>query len=400
MTVRIKKSSARGRVMAPPSKSIAHRALICAALSTESTVKGISESKDMEATLSVLQGLGAKVEKSGDTVTLGGLLPEKTGGCTVNCGESGSTLRFFIPICLLSDKETVLTGTKKLISRPLDEYERICRESGLLFEKGADFVKVKGPLKSGHYKLSLSKSSQFMTGLLFALSCLEEDSMIEVTGKAESLSYVDLTLQTMADFGMDVTADGNKYFIKGSKKYKNREYTVEGDCSNAAFLEGLNFLGSEVTVDGISDNTVQGDRVYPELFEKIKNREEICLEDCPDLAPVLFALAAHFGEGHFTGTRRLALKESDRVGSMKAELEKFGAVLSAEENRVDVSSGGLRTPDVKLFGHNDHRVVMALSLLCTVYGGEIEGAEAVSKSYPDFFEVISSLGIEVTKLDA
>ncbi len=400
MTVRIERSTASGRVTAPPSKSIAHRALICAALSTGSTVKGISGSKDMEATLAVLRGLGAEIEKTGDTVTLGGLSPENIGECTVSCNESGSTLRFFIPICLLSDKETVLTGTKKLMSRPLDEYERICRENGLFFEKGEDFVKVRGPLKSGHYKLSLSKSSQFMTGLLFALSCLEGDSVIELEGKAESLSYVDLTLLAMTDFGMDISVDDNKYYIKGSKKYKSREYTVEGDCSNAAFLEGLNFLGSEVRVEGISGNTVQGDRVYPELFEKIKNREEICLEDCPDLAPVLFALAAYFGEGHFTGTKRLSLKESDRVGSMKEELKKFGAELYAEENRVDVSSDGLHTPNGKLCGHNDHRIVMALSLLCTVFGGEIEGAEAVSKSYPDFFKDISSLGIEVKGYDA
>lgn len=394
MTIRIEKSRASGTVTAPPSKSASHRALICGALSECSVISGISDSEDVAATLRALEAMGTEIKREGSVVILGGLDPRKAGECTLDCGESGSTLRFFIPLCLLSDRPVTLTGSEKLLSRPLAEYEELCAERGFLFRREKGGVTVKGALECGDYGLSLGRSSQFMTGLLFALSCLEGESTVEIRGRAESLSYVALTVQTMKKFGVDVQMEDSLCRVKGGK-YKNRKITVEGDCSNAAFLDALNFLGGQVSVEGLSQNTVQGDRVYPLLFEKIKKKETVDLSDCPDLAPVLFALSAYSGGGHFTGTARLRLKESDRILAMKTELEKMGVSLSADENSVTVGSEGLKKPLCRLFGHNDHRIVMALSLLLTVYGGEIEGAEAVAKSYPDFFEVLKKLNVRL-----
>ena len=400
MNVKIKKGRARGTVPAPPSKSMAHRMLIAAALSEGSTVSGVALSEDIKATIGALEKMGAAVkEVAPGKYTAGGLLPENIPECEVNCSESGSTLRFTLPLCLLSDKKVTLTGTKKLISRPLGVYEKLCRDSGLYFSKSEDSVTVKGPLKSGRYMISMNESSQFVTGLMFALSTLDEDSFIEIEGTPESLSYVDLTIETMRLFGVNVEKNENGWRIPGGEKYRPQDCAVEGDCSNAAFLEAFNVLGGDVTVTGISKTTAQGDRVYAEYFEKIKRGETCDLADCPDLAPVLFGIAACLGGGKFTGTRRLHLKESDRVLAMKEELAKFGVTVTEEENSVTVGSEKVKAPSEPLSSHNDHRIAMTMALLCTLTGGEIVGAEAVKKSYPDFFERIGTLGIEVERID-
>ena len=299
----------------------------------------------------------------------------------------------------MSGENITLTGSEKLLSRPLTEYEKLCEQLGFFFEKTKDSVTVKGKLQRGDYTLSLGESSQFMTGLLFALSCLEGESTVRIEGKAESLSYVAITVQVLKEFGIDVSCDGNVYKIYGGT-FKKREYSVEGDFSNAAFLDAFNFIGSKVEVTGLSKETAQGDSVYPLMFEKIKNKEKCDLTDCPDLAPVLFALAAYAGGGEFTGTARLRLKESDRISAMKEELKKFGVTLFADENSVIIGAEGLCTPKERINGHNDQRIVMACAVLLTFFGGEIEGAEAVSKSFPDFFEAIKKLGIEVTEVDS
>ncbi|MBR0303742.1 MAG: 3-phosphoshikimate 1-carboxyvinyltransferase [Clostridia bacterium] len=399
MRVEIKKSTASGKIAAPPSKSAAHRALICAALSEGSTIYGLKYSGDVEATLSCLEGLGAKVERSFDSVSIGGLDPRNIEKCTIDCGESGSTLRFLLPLCLISGEEVTLRGTEKLMSRPLDAYEKLCREKGFLYKAGASSLVVAGKLTAGDYDVSMSKSSQFVTGLLLALQTLEGDSTIKITGDAESLSYVDVTMSVMRDFGASVGKIDGGYEVRGKTKFRSLSYDVEGDFSNAAFLDSFNFVGGSVRVTGLSDMTSQGDRVYPELFRCIAEGVPVDLSDCPDLAPVMFALAAYRGEGRFTGTRRLKYKESDRAAAMKYELSAFGVRLDEFENEV-IISGKLRAPDRVHSSHNDHRIAMALSVLCSVTGGVIDGAEAVAKSYPSFFEDVSSLGIEVKKNDA
>lgn len=398
MTVAIKKGRAEGKTAAPPSKSMAHRALICGAFSSASKISGIHMSKDIEATLKCLEGLGACVEINGDEISIGGVdvakaPPQKS----IFANESGSTLRFLIPVCLLFNEEITVKGTKRLFERSLEIYEDMCLQRGLCFEMFEDGVKVKGPLKSGTFCVRGDVSSQFISGLLFALPLCSGDSVIKIEGELESASYIDLTLGALRDFGIKIDRPDRKTFlIKGNQKYISNDMAVEGDYSNAAFFEALNFVGGNVEIDGLNPNSMQGDRVYKEFLERIEKEDfPVDLSDCPDLAPVLFAMAAYKGKGEFVGTRRLRIKESDRAEAMKEELSKMGAEVIVGENRVSIVSDGLKTPTEKINGHNDHRIVMSMAILATLTGAEIEGAEAVSKSFPNFFNCLESLGIEV-----
>lgn len=395
MTVNIFKSIAVGTVAAPPSKSLAHRALICGALSQEGRIFNLTASEDIKATLTCLNALGAKTAETETGVIIGATdLFCPPDNAILNCNESGSTLRFLLPLCLLSGKRITLTGTERLFQRPLTVYEEICKEQGIFFEKTQNSVTVCGRLKSGNYTVPGNISSQFITGLLYALPLLNGDSRLEVTGAFESASYIDLTLQALRAFGIQVQREANIFYIKGAQHYIGTDYRVEGDMSNAAFLDGFNFIGGNVSVLGINENTLQGDRAYQKMFQELAaGKKEFDLSDCPDLAPVMFALAAYYGGALFTGTRRLRIKESDRASAMAAELAKFGIACEIKENSTEIKNGRISAPAEPLCSHNDHRIVMALSLLLTKTGGCISGAEAVKKSYPDFFEVIGKLGI-------
>ena len=397
MHVTIKPSKAAGAVTVPPSKSMAHRALICGALSAKSSVQNVAYSKDIAATIDCLRGLGAKIEQEQDSMKTGGLNPfDVPEGTELFCNESGSTLRFFIPLCMLSGRKITLSGSDRLFERPLTIYEDICKEQGILFEKSKNSVTVCGKLKGGNYIVPGDVSSQFISGLLFALPLLMEDSVLTVTGKFESASYIDLTVSMLSEFGIVIERNENVFHIKGGQKYENNTYTVEGDCSNAAFLDGFNLLGGEVVLNGLKMDTLQGDRVYSRMFYGLqKGEKQFDLSDCPDLGPVMFAMAAYLGGAAFSGTARLRIKESDRAAAMAEELAKFGIVTEVQDNTVIVHGGTLAAPCEVLHGHNDHRIVMALSLLCSITGGTIDDAQAVSKSFPDFFEKIASLGIDV-----
>ena len=201
----------------------------------------------------------------------------------------------------------------------------------------------------------------------------------------------------MAKFGVRISkADERTFYIKGNQRCKNRSVSVEGDYSNAAFLDAFNLIGGNVVVTGLSKNTAQGDYVYKDYFFELQNGTSILdLSDCPDLAPILMTVAALYNGAVFTGTNRLKIKESDRGEAMREELSKFGAKVIIEENKITVNKADLKTPVTYLNGHNDHRIVMSLAILASVTGGEIYGAEAVSKSFPDFFTKISSLGIDL-----
>ncbi len=394
MIVTIKKSKASGKVLAPPSKSMAHRALICAALSGGSKVSNIEYSNDILATLECLSLLGANVQKNGNTVKIGALNPFDAKQTIVDCKESGSTLRFLIPLCMLSENEITLKGTNRLFERNLTIFEDIARQNGMVFEKKEGSLTVCGKLKNGDYKVVGNISSQFISGLLFALPLLEGDSTLEIVGEYESEPYVDLTIKALNDFGVNVEKCGRIYKVKGGQKFLTQNITVEGDYSNAAFLDGFNLLGGSVTVEGLDPFSLQGDKIYKQMYEELKSgKKQFDLSNCPDLAPVMFALSAVLGGAKFTGTARLKIKESDRATAMQTELLKFGIKVDVGENDVTVYGGELKAPSETLCGHNDHRIVMALSLLCSITGGSINEAEAVSKSYPDYFEKIKSLGI-------
>ena len=399
MIVNIEKGKASGRVSAPPSKSMAHRLLICAALADgESVIHGMSDCEDVRATLDCLCTLGVPFEKNGSTVKVWGIsASEMTASGPLPCRESGSTLRFFVPLCMISGNNTMLTGAPQLMKRPMNVYETLAKEKGLTFSQDERSVMVKGPLRSGDYKVAGNVSSQFISGLLFALPLVKGDSTINIIPPVESRSYIELTLFALREFGVEVTwKDDYTLFIKGGQTYKSRETTVEGDYSGAAFFEAMNALGSAISVDGLREDSLQGDKVYSRYFEMLeKGTPTIHIGNCPDLGPVLFAVAAAKNGGIFTGTARLKIKESDRAAAMADELKKFGVSVTIHEDAVVVYPIDFHKPSETLFGYGDHRIVMALAVLLTLTGGSIDGAEAVSKSFPTFFEDLKSLEIEV-----
>ena len=399
MNVLIRPGAARGAVAAPPSKSMAHRLLICAALADgESLVRGVDPSEDILATADCLSALGASLVREGTDLRVLGCDPRKAGPAVLRCRESGSTLRFMIPLCLLSGSLIRLEGSETLLSRPLSVYEDLCRDRGFTLNKTADGLLVRGRLTPGEYAVPGGVSSQFITGLLFALPLLPGDSRIRLIPPVESRSYLALTLQALHDAGVNVRWENeNTLFVPGNSVYRPLNASVEGDYSNAAFFEALNCIGGEVAVTGLRDDSLQGDRVYRDFFPLLDaGSPELDLTDCPDLAPVLFAVAALCHGAVFTGTRRLRFKESDRGKAMAEELARFGVALTLEENRITVPAFPLHAPAGPLNSHNDHRIAMALSLLCTRTGGEIQGAEAVRKSFPDYWEKLRSLGLYIS----
>lgn len=403
MKAEIKPSKASGTVFVPASKSMAHRALICAGLAKgKSIISNLTYSEDILATMDCLVSLGAKIEINNDTVTIEGTLPGISESKVFCCRESGSTLRFFIPLILLSKEMQTFSGYGRLMQRPMSVYEDICEKQGLTFKRENEKIIVKGMLEGGTFEVPGNISSQFISGMLFALPFCDKDSYIKIIPPIESKSYIDMTVKAMADFGVSVQwLDEATLYIKGNQSYKSRNYTVEGDWSNAAFLDALSIVGGDVDVLGLEENTLQGDSVYRNYFQLIKNEKKplIDLSDCPDLGPILMALAAHFGGAVFKNTARLKIKESDRGTVMAQELSKFGADIEVYENEIIIKKSQLKAPEGGLCGHNDHRIVMSLSVLMSVYGGMIDGCEAVKKSFPDFFEVLRKLDVEVNLYD-
>ncbi len=403
MNVKIEKSRLKGEITAPPSKSMAHRYLICAGLSEdESIIENIAFSEDILATLDCLKEMGAVIEKEENRVKIKGVSPlNLKEGKLFPARESGSTLRFFIPVALLSGAEHSFTGYGRLMERPMEVYEKLCEEKGMLFRRDEGRISVKGKLSYGDYTVRGDVSSQFISGLLFALPLCEGDSRIHLTGKTESRSYIDMTLSVMRDFGVKTEWENETtLYIKGSQRYSGGRFTVEGDCSNAAFSDAFNYLGSEVSVKGLCEDSLQGDIIYKKYFERLYEGTPVLdVSNCPDLAPVLMTLACALNGATLKGTARLKIKESDRGAVMKEELSKFGADIEVYENEIIIKKSTLHKSETLLCGHNDHRVVMSLSVLSSLFGGEIEGAEAVKKSYPDFFIRLSEIGLEMCSDD-
>lgn len=400
-------SKARGAVLAPPSKSMAHRMLMGAGLAAgTSVIRNIELSEDIKATLGILSNLGCDYVYSDGAIKITGI-----GGTDIaselplECKESGSTLRFFIPLLLVCGKKAVFTGAKRLLERPLNIYEEICKEQGIFFSKCENELVVEGNLREAHYKILGNISSQFITGLLYALPLLQGDSVLEVLPPIESKAYIEMTLEALAFYGIQIHREGNTYYIPGNQAYMAKDVSVEGDYSNAAFLDAFNLIGGEVTVEGLKEDSLQGDRIYQKYFLMLQNETlqgEIPVMDiseCPDLGPILMGMAATKHGAVFTGTKRLKIKESDRGAVMAEELQKFGIQVDAMENEIIVHDGILQTPTEILDGHNDHRIVMTLAALCTITGGIIDGCYAVNKSFPTYFDILKKLGIQVEITD-
>ncbi len=402
MRIRIEKGKAMGRITAPPSKSMAHRLLISAAMADGvSIVRGISSCEDVAATLDCLRALGIKAERCGDDVTVWGKdFKEVKPTDALQCRESGSTLRFMIPLTMLSGQTTVFYGAPGLMQRPMGVYEKLFKEKCLTYISDGASIVVKGPLVGGEYSLVGNISSQFISGLIFALPLAKGDSVIKITPPIESRSYINLTINAVRAFGIECEwIDEYTIGIKGSQKYAPTDVTVEGDYSGAAFPEALNLFGGEVEIMGLDPESIQGDSVYRRYFDMLKTGvPTLHIGDCPDLGPILFAIAAAKCGGVFGGTKRLKIKESDRACAMAEELKKFGTSVSVYEDNVVIYPADFHAPTEMLSGHGDHRIVMALSVLLTLVGGEIDGAEAINKSYPDFFKHLKLLGIGVYEL--
>lgn len=403
MRVEIGRCVPQGSVRVPSSKSIAHRYLIAAALTRgTSVIRGLPDNLDVRATVDCLRRMGAEIEIDGETATLNGeglASGDAWQGerpVVLDCAESGTTLRLLLPVALLTDHPVTFCGTKRLFSRPLGVYEDICRELGLKWERCESSVSVCGPLRGGDFSFPGNISSQFVSGLLLALPHVAGDSVIRLTTAAESASYIDLTLHALQKFGIGVGVSEGEYRICGGQSGRTPgELCVPTDQSAAAFFGALAMLGGNINMVDFVDDGVQGDRVWRQYMERIcRGRCTLSVADCPDLAPVLMALAALCDGVTLLDTARLRFKESDRGAAMAEELAKFGVGVTCRDNEIIVG-GGARTPDAVLSGHNDHRIAMSLAVVACAHGGVIDGAECVAKSLPEFWKILMTLGADV-----
>lgn len=400
MRIRIAPSKAGGTVTAPPSKSQLHRALICAFLAGGGTVRNAEISKDAEATLNCIKALGGKYDITGSTVSVCGKFSTSAESIILPCDESGSTLRFFLPIVLALNCPATFAGKERLLSRPLDYYEKLCFNNNYAFVKNNVGINVSGRLLEGVYEIPGDVSSQYVTGMLFGLSVLNGTSVIKLIPPVTSRPYIILTLRMLNDFGISARfKDESTIEITGGT-YVPRDIEIEGDWSNASFFSAFNYLGGTIKIEGLCEDSLQGDKKYREYFDLLKEgTPTVDISDTPDLGPILFCLAGMLNGATFTGANRLRYKESDRILAMKSELGKIGIVLESESDCVKVRKSRLHPASEAICSHNDHRIVMAMACALTLVGGEIEGAEAVDKSFPDFFDKLTKLGIKVTVTD-
>ena len=392
-------SVARGEIMAPPSKSMAHRYMIAAALSDgKSLMDNISYSEDILATIDCIRAIGATVNEYEDHIEVIGRGLSAGGKVKFCCRECGSTLRFFVPVAMMLGRDVTLTGSKTLLSRPMSVYEDIAAKHNIEYYRDEEGIHVNGRLSAGIYEVPGNISSQFITGLLFVLPLLDGDSTIRLIPPVDSRSYIELTLKALKLYGIEAGFVSElELHVSGNRQYKCADVTIEGDFSNAAFLDVFNTIGGEVKVNGLSEDSTQGDRVYREYFAKLlAGKPTLDISNCPDLGPVLMAVAAMNNGGTFTGTRRLAMKESDRGRAMCEELGKLGIKSRIEEDEIEILKGELVPTEETLSGWNDHRIVMAVATILSRIGGSVDDAQAVNKSFPDYYDRIRRLGIEVS----
>lgn len=399
MDISLKPSVLKGTVSIPSSKSCAHRSIICASLAEGTSVlSGISMSKDIEATISAMKALGARFEINGDTVTVHGLSRTPC-AADIDCNESGSTLRFIIPIAAALGVDSVFRGRGRLPERPIDIYTRELSGHGITFKSEKMPYEISGCLSGGKYSIEGNVSSQFVTGLLFALPLIHEDSEIVLTSHLESGPYVDITIDTLKRFGVSITQTENSFRIKGGQKYSPHSEHIEGDYSQAAFFCVANALGSDVTIENLDPASVQGDKRILDIIKAtcsdgtISSFRADC-SDIPDLVPILSVLGA-FGSGESVifNAERLKIKESNRLETTAAFLNELGGDVEVTDDGLIIRpTGNMHGGTVNSFG--DHRIAMAAAVAALRTNGDviIKGAESVEKSYPDFFKDYTDLG--------
>ena len=381
----------RGAVQAPPSKSAAHRALVAAALADGPTSLRLGRlNQDIEATMRCLSALGASFDGDGERwrVMPASRVPARA---ELDCGESGSTLRFLLPVACALGARARFTGRGRLPERPNRALTEALRAHGATIDSDLLPMAAEGPLTAGRFALPGDVSSQYVTGLLFALPLLDGDSAIALTTRLESAAYVDMTLRALAAFGVTAEATGSGWRVPGGQRYRTPgRLDVEGDWSAAAFWLAANRIGSDVRVEGLSEDTAQGDRAVLSLL----GRPRIDASNVPDLVPALAAAAATLPQvTTVTGAARLRLKESDRLSATAGFINALGGRAEATADGLIVE-GGRPIRGGRVDGAGDHRIVMAAAVLATAAEGPvtIAGAEAVAKSYPDFFRDFIRLG--------
>ena len=415
MDVIIKPSKLSGEIVVPPSKSLSHRAIIAASLAEgKSKISNVMYSKDILATISGMEAMGAKITKYDNYLEIGGsnVIRKKT---EIDANESGSTLRFLIPIALTIKDSITFVGHNNLVNRPLDTYYEIFEEQNIKYAKPDDKylpLTCSGALKAGEYKIRGDISSQFITGLLYSLPLLDGTSKIIITTPLESIGYIDLTIDILSKFGIKIINDNYKEFIvEGNQKYKPFDYEIEGDFSQAAFFLVADAMGANISLKAMNINSNQGDKKIIDDIKSMGAKIEfksntlkalpaktkaavLDFKQTPDLGPALSILALNSkGETEFVNASRLRIKECDRISSVKEELEKLGVEIVENPDGMTILGpnkieGGVLDP------HNDHRLRMAFSMLCQISSGDIKiiNAECVSKSYPHFLKDLESIG--------
>ena len=397
MNITVTPTKLAGTVTPPPSKSQAHRALIAAALADgESVISNVAFSQDIEATLSCLDDLGAAFERDGSTDTVRGMGASAMSPLRrmaypqLNCGESGSTLRFLIPIALAVRGGGVFSGRGRLMERPQQPYFDIFDEKDIFHELKDGVLTVTGTLASGEYRLPGDVSSQFITGLLYALPLRDGDSEIVLTSPLESRGYVDMTLDVLEKFGISVTERENSYFIPGRQTYRPHPCPVEPDWSQAGFWYAAMSLGNLVDVDGLNPRSTQGDRVIAEHFAKLSQPGDMDIDvsGCPDLVPPLAAMAAlRAGEiTRLTNAARLRIKESDRLSSVTQVLNVLGADVEEGPDFLTIRGREALRGGAAVDSFNDHRIAMMAAIAATRCREPVTvlGAECVAKSTHSF----------------
>lgn len=391
--VKIKNAILNGSVVIPPSKSAAHRALLCSFLAGGGTVSPIISSKDMQAMQQAISAL-----ENDDKI--------------VDCIESGNTLRFVIPVAAALGKSVTFVGSGRLPERPLETFlELLPKHNIKCTSNGRLPLSIEGKLTAGKYEIAGNISSQYISGLLFALPILDGDSEIVLTTRLESKPYIDLTIKVMRDFGVEVQETESGYLVRGNQQYKTRDYIVESDWSQAAFFLVGGAVGKSVALKGLDMNSVQGDKAIVDILKKfgadieIKENEiisrkaelkgiKVDVSDIPDTVPALAVAAAYAnGRTEIVGGERLRFKESDRIESVVSNLKRLGADVTETSDGM-IINGGKELKGAELLGYNDHRIVMAFSIAALFAGGEtiITEANSINKTYPSFFEDYNRIG--------
>lgn len=405
MDLQITPKKLSGAVTPPPSKSQAHRLLIAAALAEgTSTLHNIARSQDIEATLRCVTALGGSwTEASPGTLTVTGIGGRRFSGGELprlDCGESGSTLRFFIPIALAVAGGGIFTGHGRLMERPQGPYFQLFDKKGIFYEQKDGVLTVRGALTPGEYVLPGNVSSQFFTGLLFALPLLDGVSAVVSSTEIESQAYITMTLEAMRQAGVPVAErPGLRSFEVLHAAYHPFAATVEADWSQAAFWYAANFLDSRVEIRDLNPDSGQGDKVVSEFYWQLARPgdAEIDVSGCPDLLPPLAVMAAvRSGTTRFVNAARLRIKESDRLSTITAAMTALGAEVHEEPDRL-IIVGKPSLPGGTVDCANDHRIAMMVAIAATGCTGPVTvlGAECVQKSYPDFWEVYKTLGGDI-----